>query len=135
MNSVTVSDISSFRNTDVESWITSDGRVYFVQLVEGDDWEGVQTEADVRFFRRHRSRGGINARLFHYCRPLPVVPDTQESPVTVPSLDPVPDGRARAYMTFKCPNGYRNGSKFILTKEQAQTIMNSPVELSKSLSI
>jgi hypothetical protein len=55
--------------------------------------------------------------------------------MTVPSLDPTPDGRAGAYMTFKYPNGYRNGSKFILTKERAQMIMNSLVELSKSLSI
>ena len=63
------------------------------------------------------------------------MPDIQESPVTVPSLDPTPDGRARAYMTFKCPNGYRNGSKFILMKEQAQKIMSNLVELSRSLSI
>lgn len=31
---VTVSDISWYRGTDVESWITSDGRAYFVQLTE-----------------------------------------------------------------------------------------------------
>ena len=61
MNPVTVSNISLFRNTDVESWITSDGRVYFVQLVEGDEYDNLnshgeaQTDPDVRFFRRHRS--------------------------------------------------------------------------------
>jgi hypothetical protein len=60
MNSVAVLNISLFRNTDVESWITSDGRVYFVQLIESDEddtavshWEGTQTDVDVRFFRRH----------------------------------------------------------------------------------
>lgn len=31
---VTVSDIFWFRGSDVESWITSDGRAYFVQLSE-----------------------------------------------------------------------------------------------------
>lgn len=31
---VTVCDISWYRGTDVESWITSDGRAYFVQLTE-----------------------------------------------------------------------------------------------------
>jgi hypothetical protein len=58
MNSVAVLNISLFRNTDVESWITSDGRVYFVQLVESDEddtavshQEGTQINADVRFFR------------------------------------------------------------------------------------
>ncbi|KAF8482108.1 RIC1-domain-containing protein [Russula ochroleuca] len=34
---VAVLNISLFRNTDVESWITSDGRVYFVQLIESDE--------------------------------------------------------------------------------------------------
>jgi hypothetical protein len=72
MTSVTVSNISSFRNTDVESWITSDGRVYLVQLVEGDEsdtvtshWEGTQADPEVCFFRRHGFRDGINARLFY----------------------------------------------------------------------
>jgi len=60
--------------------------------------------------------------------------DIQESPMTVPSRDPTPDGRAHAFMTCKCPNGYKNGSKSILTREQAQTIMNSLGGLSKSLS-
>ena len=72
MTLVTVSNISSFRNTDVESWITSDGRVYLVQLVEGDDesdpvpspWEGTQADPEVCFFRRHGFCGGINAHLF-----------------------------------------------------------------------
>jgi hypothetical protein len=72
MASVTVSNISSFRNTDVESWITSDGRVYLVQLVESDEpdtvnphWEGTQADPEVCFFRRHGFRGGINVRLFY----------------------------------------------------------------------
>ena len=73
MTSVTVSNISSFRNSDVESWITSDGRVYFVQLVESDEpdtitshWEeGTQANPEVCFFRRHGFRGGINARSFY----------------------------------------------------------------------
>jgi hypothetical protein len=52
MNLVTVSNISVLRSTDVESWITSDGRVYLVQLVESDDpqWEGTQADAEVCFF-------------------------------------------------------------------------------------
>ncbi|KAI0304643.1 RIC1-domain-containing protein [Russula brevipes] len=48
---VAVSKISSFRGMDVESWITSDGRAYLVQLMERDDpdtvtpqWEGVQAD-------------------------------------------------------------------------------------------
>lgn len=72
MTLVTVSNISSFRNTDVESWITSDGRVYLVQLVEGDEsdtatspWEGTQADPEVCFFRQHRFCGGINAHISH----------------------------------------------------------------------
>jgi hypothetical protein len=72
MTSVTVSNISSFRNTDVESWITSDGRVYLVQLVESDEsdtinshWEGPQADPEVGFFSRRGFRGGINASLFY----------------------------------------------------------------------
>lgn len=72
MTSVTVSNISSIRNTDVESWITSDGRVYLVQLVESDEsdtvtshWEETQADPEVCFFRQHGFRGGINARLFY----------------------------------------------------------------------
>ncbi|KAF8506868.1 RIC1-domain-containing protein [Russula emetica] len=67
---VTVSNISSFRNTDVESWITSDGRVYLVQLVEGDEfdtvtshWEG--TEADPETFAngaRHARKSDDSAK-------------------------------------------------------------------------
>ena len=71
MTSVTVSNISSFRNTDVESWITSDGRVYLVQLVDGDEsdtvtqhWEGTQADPEV-CLHRHGFRGGIKARLFN----------------------------------------------------------------------
>lgn len=57
MNSVAVSSISSFRGTDVESWITSDGRAYLVQLVESDEsdtasahWGMTQTDESVRSF-------------------------------------------------------------------------------------
>jgi hypothetical protein len=57
VNSVTVSSISSFRGTDVESWITSDGRAYLVQPVENDEadtaashWERTQTDETVRCF-------------------------------------------------------------------------------------
>jgi hypothetical protein len=57
MNSVAVSSIASFRGTDVESWITSDGRAYLVQLVESDEsdsasshWGRAQADESVRFF-------------------------------------------------------------------------------------
>jgi len=57
MNSVAVSSISSFRGTDVESWITSDGRAYLVQLVESDEsdtasshWGRTQVDESVRSF-------------------------------------------------------------------------------------
>jgi hypothetical protein len=58
MNSVAVSSISSFRGTDVESWITSDGRAYLVQLVESDEsdstasshWGRTQADESVRSF-------------------------------------------------------------------------------------
>jgi hypothetical protein len=81
MSSVAVLNISLFRNTDVESWITSDGRVYFVQLIESDEddtvvshWEGTQTDANVRFFCRHRSpRADLMLRFS--TRLMPVVPD------------------------------------------------------------
>ena len=70
MNSVTISSITSFRGTDVESWITSDGRAYLVQLIESDESEIVashremtQTDENVRFFRRCRSRDEANAQL------------------------------------------------------------------------
>ncbi|KAI0257303.1 RIC1-domain-containing protein [Lactifluus subvellereus] len=43
---VSISNISSFRGTEVESWITSDGRAYLVQLIESDvsDTAGTHSE-------------------------------------------------------------------------------------------
>ncbi|KAI0004091.1 RIC1-domain-containing protein [Russula compacta] len=43
---VAVSNISSFRSTDVESWITSDGRAYLVQLVESDESDTVASHGE-----------------------------------------------------------------------------------------
>jgi hypothetical protein len=71
INSVAVSKISSFRGMDVESWITSDGRAYLVQLVECDDpdtvtpqWEGVQADDSVRSLRGYKFRCEVNAQPF-----------------------------------------------------------------------
>jgi hypothetical protein len=56
VNLVAVWNISWFRGTNVESWITSDGRAYLVDLVESDESdtaalhiEGTQTDEGVRF--------------------------------------------------------------------------------------
>jgi hypothetical protein len=140
VNSVAVSSISSFRGTDVESWITSDGRAYLVQLVESSEsdnaashWEKTQTDESVRFLRQYRSRGGVHAQLVP--RVWQVDPGIQDSAMTVQIPVLTPNGRARAYMTCMYPNGCRSGSKSILTRERAKTIMNSRVELSKLLSI
>jgi hypothetical protein len=91
-NSVTVSNISSFRNTDVESWVTSDGRVYVVQLIESDEsdaitshWEG--TQADPEVFSSADTDSVVELILGFSTRRLPTEPDMQESPMTVPSLD------------------------------------------------
>lgn len=61
VNLVSISDISSFRGTEVESWITSDGRAYLVQLIESDmsdttspRSEGAQTDDGVCSLRGHR---------------------------------------------------------------------------------
>lgn len=39
---VTVTKISYARNTGVETWITSDGRAYLVQLVESEPSSGTE---------------------------------------------------------------------------------------------
>ena len=55
--SVAVSNISSLRGTDVESWITSDGRAYLVQLMESHETashsEGTETDDAVCFSNGH----------------------------------------------------------------------------------
>lgn len=60
IDSVAVSNITSLRGTDVESWITSDGRAYLVQLMESDEAdtaashpEGTETDEAVRFLHGH----------------------------------------------------------------------------------
>ena len=91
-NSVTVLNISLFRNTDVESWITSDSHVYVVQLIESDEsdaitphWEG--TQADPEVFSSADTNSVAELILGFSTRHLPTEPDMQESPMTVPSLD------------------------------------------------
>ena len=61
LDSVAVSNISSLRGTDVESWITSDGRAYLVQLAESDEPashpEGTETDEAVCFLHGHAYHG------------------------------------------------------------------------------
>jgi hypothetical protein len=61
IDSVSVSNFSLLRGTDVESWITSDGRAYLVQLMESDEAashsEGTETDEAVCFLHGHAYHG------------------------------------------------------------------------------
>ncbi|KAI0274897.1 RIC1-domain-containing protein [Gloeopeniophorella convolvens] len=68
-SNVVVSSISWFRGTDIEAWITSDGRAYFVQLTETDEpdaaaprSEATGTDENVGRARR-RSHDSTNSRI------------------------------------------------------------------------
>lgn len=114
-------DISWYRGTDVESWITSDGRAYFVQLsesaysdvnmsnpdVNGEDSLPVRLLLSIDSFRiltpkANRTRSAANI--------TPEAPSTAPTPIH----NPHQSGMEHVYTISRFRNGFRSSVPPIL---------------------